>query len=106
MEKSIVDLAKAIAELTKTSTALKMTVEEMTLSVTTLSGWKPEVEMMSAGISKEMRELRQQISQIAVNPVLKVRPCELSGLMPSSTAPRSAALPLPPPTLLAGTKKV
>lgn len=106
MEKSLADLTKAVMDLTKTTTDLQKTVDEVKPSVQSLSGWKPVVEASIEALGKEMGELRQQLMQMATNPVLKLRPSELPGLMPTPSAPGSAALPLPPPSLLAGAKVV
>ncbi|GJN05292.1 hypothetical protein PR202_ga22910 [Eleusine coracana subsp. coracana] len=106
MKKTLAYLAVAVVELTTSTMAPKASVEEIRPSVVQLSGWKSEAEASLATVTKDMGELRQQVAQIATNPILKVRPHELPGLM--STPPNLSALvlPLSSSALLVGAKKV
>ncbi|KAK3158633.1 hypothetical protein QOZ80_2AG0139660 [Eleusine coracana subsp. coracana] len=89
MEKTLLDLATVVADLTASTMVLKAFVEEIMPLVVQLSGWKSEAEASLATVSKDLGELQQQVAQITTNPILKVRPHELPGLMPTAPEPWS-----------------
>lgn len=64
------------------SDAIQAAVEEIKPVVIDLQSWKPEMETSMEGLRLEVGDLRMQITQIARNPVLTVRPVDLPPILP------------------------
>uniref|UniRef100_A0A0D9XXI9 Uncharacterized protein n=1 Tax=Leersia perrieri TaxID=77586 RepID=A0A0D9XXI9_9ORYZ len=59
-------------------------LEEIKPMVSDLASWKPTMVKAVADLREEMGELRQQVSQIARNPVLHIKPGDLLPILSTS----------------------
>lgn len=74
--------SESIKVLQDKTEAIHATMEEIKPAVFELQRWKPEMESTVEGLRTEMGELRSQVTHIARNPVLTLRPVDLPPILP------------------------
>ncbi|KAG8089152.1 hypothetical protein GUJ93_ZPchr0011g28289 [Zizania palustris] len=90
MEQQMAELIKAMQTIQEQNVSIQglvvastIAIEEMAPVVRELAGWRPLVEGAVDELKGEVDDLKAQVDCITRHPVLKVRPTDLQGLLPT-----------------------
>lgn len=91
MEQQLAELMKAMTAIQTQNTSLQSSMSslvEINSIMVDLAGWKPSVDKAVGDLREEMGALRNQVQQLARNPVFSVKPEDLPLLLPTSAGTR------------------